>query len=651
MYFYPRLFVVNGRSKSDIISYIIIFLITAWFITFELLFTFGCGTHVDAIWGSLAQTMKYCNGNSTFQAEQPMAISDLILDLVVFVFPFPAIWNLHLVTQRKLAVSSVFLFGNVIEVFLNASSILCFVWGPLKFCLQVANGWAESFDTLLDAYKRLGENLPLLQQYQSLFENSSDMRRVLSLMFNGILDFHLSALRLFKRRTWKHLFRSTWKDFQTRFQYIIDDLQNHKMLVESQANILQIRDSQIEREAARKAFADIKEEERKTKYFRVLNWLSATEVILDQEAAALARKEYPTTGNWILDNNIIKAWTHVRNTVAPLVWINGIPGAGKTILASRIVEERLNIDSTSTIFFYCKYQDQQKKTFLSIARSSLSQFLNKNFVASDDDFILNYLHEQCINSGQKFLTSMETSKELLRTCFGTVVQTYMIIDGLDECDKSERKIILPFFASLVEQDDRPGNTRVLIVSQDEEDIRRHLRSATVLRLNESHNKADIEAYTMRWLEKIMLKFKISTPTEEHIKTAVCNGSDGMFLFAKLVLTNLYDQVSLADLYQELQPDTFPEGFEQAYSRIVHRIYNNPIAGERQITQRLLGWIVSVKRPLKWYEIQGAISIDLDSQSIDFDSRQLCVHIKDLCGSLIDVLPGGQVQLVHETAKK
>lgn len=28
-------------------------------------------------------------------------------------------------------------YSNVIEVFLNTSSILCFVWGPMKFCLRV----------------------------------------------------------------------------------------------------------------------------------------------------------------------------------------------------------------------------------------------------------------------------------------------------------------------------------------------------------------------------------------------------------------------------------------------------------------------------------------------------------------------------------
>jgi hypothetical protein len=34
-------------------------------------------------------------------------------------------------------------YGKVIEVFLNTSSVLCFVWGPMKFCLQV---WGHSMN-------------------------------------------------------------------------------------------------------------------------------------------------------------------------------------------------------------------------------------------------------------------------------------------------------------------------------------------------------------------------------------------------------------------------------------------------------------------------------------------------------------------------
>ena len=28
-------------------------------------------------------------------------------------------------------------YGTIVEVFLNASSLLCFIWGPMKFCLMV----------------------------------------------------------------------------------------------------------------------------------------------------------------------------------------------------------------------------------------------------------------------------------------------------------------------------------------------------------------------------------------------------------------------------------------------------------------------------------------------------------------------------------
>jgi hypothetical protein len=62
-------------------------------------------------------------------------------------------------------------------------------------------------------------------------------------------------------------------------------------------------------------------------------------------------------------------------------------------------------------------------------------------------------------------------------------------------------------------------------------------------------------------------------------------------------------------------------------------------------------MVCAKRPLKWHEIQGAVSTDTIQQTICFDERRLRIHIRDLCGSLIDVLSGDRVELVHWTAKK
>lgn len=81
-----------------------------------------------------------------------------------------------------------------------------------------------------------------------------------------------------------------------------------------------------------------------------------------------------------------------------------------------------------------------------------------------------------------------------------------------------------------------------------------------------------------------------------------------------------------------------------------RIKQNTSLEEWKIAQKLLGWMVCARRPLKWHEIQGAVSIDPAEQTIDFDDRKLRIHIRDLCGSLIQVLPGDRVELVHSTAK-
>jgi hypothetical protein len=66
--------------------------------------------------------------------------------------------------------------------------------------------------------------------------------------------------------------------------------------------------------------------------------------------------------------------------------------------------------------------------------------------------------------------------------------------------------------------------------------------------------------------------------------------------------------------------------------------------------RLLTWMVCAKRPMKWREIQCAISIDLDDQIVDWDRKRFAVDSKELCGSLVELHADGTVNLVHHTAK-
>jgi hypothetical protein len=66
---------------------------------------------------------------------------------------------------------------------------------------QAACTFSEAFDVLIDAYQRIGELIPLLSQYESLFQNHPQMSRVLSLMYEDILEFHWKAMQHFKQRS------------------------------------------------------------------------------------------------------------------------------------------------------------------------------------------------------------------------------------------------------------------------------------------------------------------------------------------------------------------------------------------------------------------------------------------------------------------
>lgn len=83
---------------------------------------------------------------------------------------------------------------------------------------------------------------------------------------------------------------------------------------------------------------------------------------------------------------------------------------------------------------------------------------------------------------------------------------------------------------------------------------------------------------------------------------------------------------------------------------MERIEKNTNLVERDQALTLLGWVVTAKRPLTWPEIQGAVSIDVDQESVDFKYRSLVVDIGELCGSLVERLAGDRIELVHTSAK-
>lgn len=171
--------------------------------------------------------------------------------------------------------------------------------------------------------------------------------------------------------------------------------------------------------------------------------------------------------------------------------------------------------------------------------------------------------------------------------FGRV---FVVVDGLDECNKVERKQVLEALMNIVSQGDvnEAGKLRLLIVSQDYVDIRRTLFGAgnakispKVVQISHEDNEDDILMYVKFWVEKIDSKYDLGKDVVEYlVNLTVANAKGkipsrgstnlhmlkscvGMFLFAKLVMRNLYEQPTREALLDAIRTVNFPTELKEA----------------------------------------------------------------------------------------
>jgi hypothetical protein len=198
---------------------------------------------------------------------------------------------------------------------------------------------------------------------------------------------------------------------------------------------------------------------------------------------------------------------------------------GKTVLASVIITEIEEKDPTPLAFCYCKHDDPDKNTFISILKAFLSQ------LTIQQDHLLPFYYDEGISSGEVFLHSTKLCKKLLGYMLQNIPSAFLIIDGLDECDQNERKLILEFFNELINLCDstKPSKVRLLIASRDEPDIKKSLSLATMVRIGDQDTLQDIESYIAHragLVERKFREFGLNKRDREYVEQYVLDKSDG-----------------------------------------------------------------------------------------------------------------------------
>lgn len=181
-------------------------------------------------------------------------------------------------------------------------------------------------------------------------------------------------------------------------------------------------------------------------------------------------------------------------------------------------------------------------------------------------------------------------------------------------------------------------------------IRLALKRANVesLQLEMSHEsiRQDLAAYVSYQVKNGPSFLSTSEIIQDRIIAAVCERSNGMFLYANLVLDDLKDAAisSLADIQTTLQ--NLPQDLVNSYQ--------NNFQNLRQTRRGLetIRWILCSNQALSWNELKSALAIGVSRYMEDELILDGCeAFVEHSCGQMVESFgPCEHMRFVHPTVK-
>lgn len=138
------------------------------------------------------------------------------------------------------------------------------------------------------------------------------------------------------------------------------------------------------------------------------------------------------------------------------------------------------------------------------------------------------------------MRSLSQAARLLDDLCALLPKVYIVVDGIDECDQTERKQVMDALMDTAGQCEKndPGKLRVLFVSQNFADIKRVLHSTSqsrpapkTIQLSDVDNESDINTYVGTWVTQIADKFgPFTDDMSEYLQKLTVHNAKGMERF-------------------------------------------------------------------------------------------------------------------------
>ncbi|KAL9082444.1 MAG: hypothetical protein Q9165_008890 [Trypethelium subeluteriae] len=259
---------------------------------------------------------------------------------------------------------------------------------------------------------------------------------------------------------------------------------------------------------------------------KIQQWLQPPDPSENYNKALEQRHE--GSGRWFLESEVFTEW---KTRSSSFLWLHGIPGCGKTILSTTIIEDlKKNIPpSHLLLYFYFDFSDTSKQSLDKMIRSLVSQLYGRLETTKKE---IDTLLLSCEDGRQQ--PKSELLCEIVLRSINQAEGVWIVLDALDECTTrtgTRTKGLLAWIRGFLEL--QRLNVHTIVTSRQEQDIQAELenqiRKKDMISINTDLISDDVHAYiNARVREDDRLKRWRSRPeVQKEIETQLIEKAHGM----------------------------------------------------------------------------------------------------------------------------
>nr|RBQ99031.1 hypothetical protein FVER53263_03349 [Fusarium verticillioides] len=371
-------------------------------------------------------------------------------------------------------------YSDVVETFVQAKpDILALIWGPIKLLLLWADVLKKSFDALVNTLDEIGNSLPDFCELTIIFSDNKRLEELMVLFFRDILEFYLITTKFFSMSSLRYVFEMLWPSRKDQIQVVVKHIVSHRDLISKEVRMEEIRKANELRDRELQHIVQTEENNIAQEFASHRTYISPKSY--DADLYRFSEAVCDGTGKWLFRNQSFQDWLDGKEKSKPILWLRGIPGAGKTLLASSLIKHTQSLDLTHTVFAFLTYLDSHISA-ISILQSLIFQLASTS---------LSLKTIMCQSTLQHLGSDFKVASALLQTLIQSAGVVHLIVDGLDEIEPVQRSRLLK---ELVRLGYECGECRILFASRPESDVIRELDGKTTDLQVDKNNAGSIQIF-------------------------------------------------------------------------------------------------------------------------------------------------------------